>query len=103
MTTECKIKAHVLILKSKIDLNGNSYYSCIITRTSDGKMARGQISGGESNVTYAMRVYFDNWESFIYTVQELPKREYNRLTKSFPYIGCTPDEINKNIDSQWEG
>lgn len=102
MTTEGKIKAHVLILKSKIDLNGNSYYACVITRTQDGKMASGQILGGESNVTYAMRVYFGDWESFIYTIQELPIREFNRMTKNMSYIRCTPDEINKNIDKQWD-
>jgi len=100
--TENKIKAHVLILNSKMDLNGNRYFSCVITRLSDGKMASGQISGGESNVTYSMRQFFGDWDSFIYTTKEMPIREYNRFTKTMPYIGCTPEEINKNIMDQWD-
>jgi len=100
-TTENKVKAHAEINNSKCDINGNRYFCAVITRTSDGARAGGQITGGESNVTYSLRQFFGDWGSFIYTRVELPIREYNKLTKNMPYLGCTPDEINKNITDQW--
>lgn len=95
------IKYHALIINSKCDIYGNRYFSMIVTNNLTGKIAKGKISGGESNCTYAMRQLSGNWEEFSYDTKEMPIREYNRLVKDFPYIGCTQDEIIKNVNDQW--
>lgn len=89
------------ILHSRPDLYGNRYYSIEVIRTSDGATARGTISGGESNCTYALRLLAEAEETqYTSTVTELPIREYNRLVKNWPYMGCTPDQINPAILAQ---
>jgi hypothetical protein len=98
-----KILYYAEIINSKMDVNGNRYFSLLITRTSDGKTAKGKISGGESNCTYAMRqLCGESWDNFRYTRVELPIRDYNRLVKNWQYLGCTAEEIIKNANEQFD-
>lgn len=100
-----KISVIANIINSRRDIYGNCYYAMTVTNTLTGASAHGTISGGESNCTYAIRklveFYFPETEYQYYT-KELPIREYNRLVKDWQYIGCTPEEINKNILNQWK-
>lgn len=100
---ENKIKYTLEILNSKSDIYGNRYFAMVVTRTSDGATAHGNISGGESNCTSAiMNLSGGEWGHFTYTRSELPIREFKRMTKYWPYLGCTPKEINPNIVAQMD-
>ena len=91
---ENQILYHAEIINSKTDVNGNRYWCMIVTRNSDGLTASGIISGGESNCTYAMReLSGGDWGRFSYGRKEVGYREYKRITKNMPYIGCTADDI----------
>jgi hypothetical protein len=98
---ENKIKAVLTVYHSKRDVYGNCYYGMIINRTSDGNTAWGIISGDDSNCTYAIRTMLGDSREFVFNNIELPKRQFNRLTANWKYIGCTPDEINANVLNQW--
>lgn len=98
-----KILYTMTILNSRADIYGNRYFSMLVTRTEDGAQARGTISGGESNCTIALNKLSGGWDSYTYAREELPIREYNRLTKGWPYLGCTPEDINPLILKQMKG
>ena len=89
-----KILYHVDIVNSKADVYGNRYWFMTVTRNSDGLTASGIISGGESNCTYAMReLSGGDWGRFSYSRKEIGYREYKRITKNMPFIGCRAEEI----------
>ena len=99
------IEYTVEIISSKADRYGNRYFAAIITRTSDGAAAKGKVDGGASNVEYAMRELTNGSRSFgsrSFTtyLQEMPIREYDRLTKHFPLLGSRPGEIKQNVLAQ---
>jgi hypothetical protein len=96
-------KFYSTIYYSRRDIYGNVYWAMAVERASDGKTAHGTISGGESNCTWALRALAEKHEAEEkHTVHELPIRQYNRMVKDWPYIGCTDDEIIPNIEKQFE-
>lgn len=96
-----KIKIIAEIINSKPDQNGNRYFSAIITDPDTSKIAKGIVAGGENNITSALWEYCGYESQYYYTRTELPIREYQRLTKNWPYLGCTNDEIISNVLKQW--
>jgi len=89
------------IVHSKIDRNGNTYWAMKIHRTRDGRSAIGTISGGEGNGTYALRVWAEAEKCrYSYSVCEVPIREFGRLTRDWPYLGCTTAEIIAHAKKQ---
>lgn len=97
-----KILYALHIINSKADVYGNRYFAMTVTRMSDGRTACGKIYGGESNCTYATKKLSGGWDRYIYTTAELPIRKFNRETRDWPYLGCSPDEINPKILAQFE-
>ncbi len=95
---EHKIKALLEVIYSKRDMYGNCYWAGQLTETSTGKVVSFTISGGEGNITGAASVLY-GFGSQAWTTMEtmLPIREFNRLTKKWPYFGCPPEEIAGNI------
>lgn len=87
----------VTIKQSKIDRNGNVYTGFFAQNTATGATVAATISGGESNITCALRDAFDDWETMrqhVYThVETLPIRQYDRWAKGLPYAGCTSNDI----------
>jgi hypothetical protein len=93
------IKIHAHILKSKLDINGNSYYSAIVTNNETSATAYGQIDS-ESNLTIMLSKFYPG--EYQYNITELPIRQYNKAVKTYPYIGCLPNEMHDNILKQWK-
>jgi hypothetical protein len=95
-------QTHLDIIKSKPDIYGNSYVGMIVTRLSDNKQASGYISGGPSNCQIALKeLTGGEWGNFTYTEKEIGIRNWNRMFKNAPYLGCTPEDINPKIIEQW--
>ena len=97
-----KILAHVNIYNSKIDSNGNTYWSMDITRNSDGAFAKGEISGYESNCLHAARVLFGDSSRFTCTRVEMGLCKFSRFIKGWDYLGCRSEEITENVNKQWD-
>jgi hypothetical protein len=94
-----EIVAHVI--NSKMDVNGNCYFVAELTRVSDNAFARGHVDGGSGHLEYALKQWFGSWDKILVTEEELPIREFNRMVKNWPYLGCTYDEIKANVLKQW--
>ncbi len=91
------IKAILESLYSKRDLNGNCYWAFRYTDTASGKQVCGTVSGGESNVRSLLRPLGLESQDVHSTITELPIREFNRLTKPWPYAGCTAEDLAKYV------
>lgn len=91
------------IINSKTDLNGNRYWSFQYTDFATEKNVEAANCGGESNINHILF----NWNGdndYCRTIMvarlELSIREYNRMTKGWPYAGATPDELRTFIKSK---
>lgn len=100
-----KIKATLEAIHSAPDIYGNRYWAMIYTDHRTGKVVKGTISGGESNI-YGVRLETpaakksNNWDgSVLFQVSCLKIREFNRLVKDWPYAGCLPADLWKFIKS----
>lgn len=90
------IIATLTAINSRRDVYGNCYWAFTYLDHATGKTVRGTISGGESNVRSIMfELNGGKWEGvdIAFQVNELPIREFNRLTKGWAYAGCTPKEL----------
>jgi hypothetical protein len=88
-----EIKGFLEIINSKRDVYGNCYYAFRYADADTGKEVCGTISGGESNVYAAKRYLFEDSNMIRAINTELKIREFNRLTKTWKYAGCPPEEI----------
>jgi hypothetical protein len=103
MTTTQAINGILECLNSKADRYSNRYFAFRYTDTASGKTVQGVISGGESNIRAIMyHLHGGSHEprDIHYTQCELPIREFNRLTQTWPYAGCTPEELAQWITTQ---
>lgn len=94
------IKGILEAINSKRDRNGNCYWALRYTDTATGKTVEGTVCGGESNIRGIMyQMNGKSWEprNIHFATQELMIREFNRLTKNWPYAGCTPEDLTKFI------
>jgi hypothetical protein len=94
-----KINGILECLNSRADIYGNRYFAFRYTDTATGKTVSATISGGQSNISSIP--YYLHGQSYEprdihYTSEELPIREFNRLTKTWPHAGCTPEDL-----AQW--
>ena len=84
------------------DTYGNVYWAMEVCRVSDGATARGRVTGGESNCTYALRKLAEKTgQRTAYGVAAHPIRAYDRMVKEWPYLGCTEEEIIAKLESQF--
>jgi len=84
------------IYNSKADSSGNRYWAFSFQDLITGKSVEGTISGGESNIKAVTLGWSekDEWDRTIkIDCQELGIRQFNRMTKTWPYAGCHPDAI----------
>jgi len=94
MTTA--LTARIEAINSRADRAGNRYWAFRYTDYQTGKRVEATISGGESNINAIRQAMgrVDGWDASIeFDVTELPIREWNRLTKDWPYAGCVPAEL----------
>ncbi len=90
----------VTIYTSKRDMYGNAYGAVEVTDLKREKTARGNIGSAWQNA----RSIYRHWDvpgdfdrSLIFYEKELPIREFNALTKGWPYIGSQPEEMAANL------
>ncbi len=89
-----KIRGILIIYTSARDRNGNCYHSAQYTDTDTGAFVRFRDVGGESNMRGLARLLgFGDYDSdHIYSDhQVLGIREYQRLTRDWPYNGNGAD------------
>lgn len=95
-----KINGTIEAIYSKRDINGNCYWAMRYTDHNTGKVVFGMVSGGESNIT-GIRFGWGRpgeWDKTIDTrVTCLGIREFDRVTKYWPYAGCTPEDLRAYI------
>jgi len=78
------------IYNSKADRNGNRYWAFQLTN--HGKiLSRGNVSANNFSTRELRELDIE------YTYQELPIREFNRMTKDWAYCGCKWEDIKKHI------
>lgn len=89
------IKAIVLIIKSKRDVSGNTYWAFRITSTETGRSVEG-MADHESNVLVAANIAFGP-TGYYWTSKELPKRLFKQECGSWKYGGCKASEMSEFI------
>ena len=99
-----QIQGVLEIYNSKRDKYGNCYWAFNYQDINAGKNIAGTISGGESNITAArMYIVDDETKEWIYyRTMECGIRDFNRMTKNWPYAGCAPVEIARYIKEKIE-
>ena len=95
------IKMIAQVTKSKVDFYGNSYYFATITDVEKGKSATGILSGNESNISLALKTSGLEWGEFVVNLSELPIRQFNKMAKGLPYMGCESNQIIEFCNRQW--
>lgn len=88
--------ATLTAINSRIDRNGNCYWAFTFVDHATGKTVCGKVSGGESNIrSIIFELNGGSWEprNVQFLTQELPIREFNKLTKKWAYGGCTGKEL----------
>lgn len=97
------ITATLEALHSRRDIYGNVYWALRYIDHGSGLVVEAKISGGESNI-YAMLRYWgkrDDWDRSVrFVTQEFAIREFNRMTKDWPYAGCRPEDIATFVRKQ---
>jgi len=94
-----KLTATLEALYSKRDRYGNCCWALRYTDHETGRTVAGTIGGGESNIYSVLRESdaaraANDWDRSIrFQVLPLPIREFNHLTKGWPYAGCTPPDL----------
>ncbi len=89
-----KIKFIIHAINSRRDFYGNCYWAFIYTDCKTGKMVKGKVSGGSSNVRSIAYAENKRWvNNFQFIETELPIREFNRHVKGWKYAGCTGEEL----------
>jgi hypothetical protein len=94
-----EIRATLEAINSRRDRSGNCYWAFRFTDLESGQVVEGRICGGESNI-YGIRcnLWTQTWDQSIqFSTTELPIREWNRLTKEWPYAGCTSEDLAEFI------
>lgn len=79
------IKIIIETLKSKLDINGNSYYAVRITKTSDACVMN-VITSGDGEITALLRKNgFELADMYVCGICELPKKQFRSATKNWRY------------------
>lgn len=89
---------NVEILWSRRDRAGNNYFAFTATHPDTGKNVSAKISGGESNIYQAQFYVRGRWPvtgepRWYVTDRSLGVREFERLTKCWPYAGCKGEDL----------
>ena len=78
------------IYNSKRDINGNVYWAFQLTHF--GKIL---VNGTVASNNFNTRDLHEKGIEYVY--QELPVREFNRLTKDWQYCRCKWEDIRQHI------
>lgn len=92
--------ATLTAINSRQDSAGNCYWAFRFVHHATGETIEAKISGGQSNIYGIMHGMFgaDGWNREIaFNTEELKIREFDRLTKDWPYAGCTSADLRQYI------
>lgn len=78
------------IYNSKRDIYGNCYWACKLTHLGTD-LSQGTLDANNVQTTRLRELGIE------YTTQELPIREFNRLTKGWQYLGCQWEMISERL------
>lgn len=92
-----KIKAIIVVFKSKRDRNGNTYWAFRAINPINGQIAAGLLDHS-SNLEAAIYTLVN--VDYFWTVKELGKRAFKDECGSWKYAGCKPEEIAKFISDR---
>ena len=105
LETHLEIVATLEAHYSTADKYGNCYWALRFIDHKTGKQVEGTVSGGESNIN-SILYHWNNpnsWDRSIrFTVVEHKIREFNRLTKDWPYAGCSSEDLAAFVRKQLE-
>ena len=79
------IKIIVHITNSKRNMYGNCYYFVSLQRVCDSKILLGTVAVG-GNVPHYLRCAGFEWDELSLHEQELPIREFDRVTKAMNHL-----------------
>jgi hypothetical protein len=85
-------------INSRSDMYGNRYWAVEATNLKNDKQVQGRV--GANNIDGVGQYWdvYDGWDRSIhFQERELPIREFNRLTKNWPYFGSDTEEIAANL------
>ncbi len=88
-----KIKAILLCLNSKRDINGNRYWAFQYTDTETGKRAAGTVTGGRSNISMLPEKMGLKWDEVYFYGEEVGKRDFRGFTFYWPHAGSHPEAL----------
>jgi len=92
-----QINGFLTIYNSRADMYGNRYWALLLFNPDTGHEAHGTISAENVQTQEAREVL--KWHI---TRTELPIREFNRLTKKWPHLGCQWDTMRDLLVQQLE-
>lgn len=87
-----QIKAILSIFTAARDRNGNCYHAAQYTDTATGVTVKFGNIGGASNMDSLPRLLGYDTSNVYYTREVLPIRQWQRFTKSWPYLCNHADE-----------
>lgn len=87
-----KITGILHIYTAARDVNGNCYHAAIYTDTATGASVKFGNIGGSSNMDGLPRLLGHDISTTYRVHEVLPIREWNRLTRDWPYLANHADE-----------
>lgn len=86
-----KITGILHVLTAARDRNGNCYHAAVYTDTATGAVVRFNNIGGPSNLDSLPRLLGHDLSTTYQVREVLPIREWQRLTRGWPYIANHSD------------
>jgi hypothetical protein len=98
------VTATLRVLNSKLDRNGNTYWAFEFIDHVTGKSCAGALGGSARGNADSIRFGYSTpgeWDSSIRTEYvEMGKRDFDRLTKDYPYAHGSTNELSAWVKAQ---
>ncbi len=102
-----KLTASLHCYNSRADRAGRRYFALRFIDHATGREVTGTVSGGESNI-YSSILYYRkegddidgagyNRSILWHRDEDMPIRDFDRMTKEWGHAGCSPEEIARYI------
>ncbi len=93
----------LVVINSKRDANGNTYWAFTYTDTATGAIVRATAASGPSNSElvrfgWTAKDKFD--QGIVVHGQQMQVRQFNALTHDWPHAGCDHEDIRRFIRAE---